>query len=59
MLELYKEKKKYDAYTKEKEKKIERIERNFHAFVEKRIVTIAEAREKRGLRTRARESATL
>ena len=59
MLELYKEKKKYDAYTKEKEKKIERIERNFHAFVEKRIVTIAETREKRGLRTRVRESATL
>jgi hypothetical protein len=55
VLELYKEKKKHDAYTKQKEKKIKTIESNFHTFVEKRIVDTAEYRKSKGLRVRSRE----
>eukprot|EP00347_Sterkiella_histriomuscorum_P009048 403342726 len=56
VLELYKEKKKHDAYTKQKESKIKTIEQNFHKFVEKRIVDTAEYRKKRGLRVISREN---
>ena len=50
VLELYKEKQKYDAYVKKKEDKIKRVEDNFHKFVEKRIIDTAELRKKRGLK---------
>lgn len=56
VLELYKEKKKYEAYTKKKEDKIKTIENNFHKFVEKRIGDLAEMRKQRGLRTASREN---
>lgn len=56
VLEIYKEKKKHEAYTKTKEKKMKSIENNFHTFVEKRIVDTAEYRRSKGLRTRSREN---
>lgn len=59
VFELYKEKKKYDAYTKKKDEKIKKIENNFHTFVEKRIGDLAEMRKARGLRVESRENSSV
>lgn len=50
VLELYQEKKKHEAYQKDKEDKITKIENHFHDFVQKRVIDTAELRRKKGLR---------
>jgi hypothetical protein len=50
VLQLYQEKKKYDAYIKKKEENIKKVEDSFHEFAQNRILTISEKRLKRGLK---------
>lgn len=50
------EKKKYDSYIKRKDEKIDKIQDEFHEFLEKKAVATVERREKRGLKVRKRKS---
>eukprot|EP00351_Strombidinopsis_sp_SopsisLIS2011_P003736 CAMPEP_0116874446 /NCGR_PEP_ID=MMETSP0463-20121206/5891_1 /TAXON_ID=181622 /ORGANISM="Strombidinopsis sp, Strain SopsisLIS2011" /LENGTH=182 /DNA_ID=CAMNT_0004518065 /DNA_START=20 /DNA_END=568 /DNA_ORIENTATION=+ len=55
VLEFYKEKKKYDAFLKTKEEKMNKVEDSFHKFAEKRIIDVKERRKKRGLKVKSEE----
>ena len=49
-LELLAERKKFEAYSERKDKKITQIEDTFHEYAQQRVLDIAEIRRKRGLR---------
>ena len=50
VFEYYKENKLYKEHLERKEAKITKVEDAFHKFAEKRVMDVAKARKKRGLR---------
>ena len=50
VFEYYKENKLYKEHLERKEAKITKVENAFHKFAEKRVMDVAKARKKRGLR---------
>ena len=55
VLELYREKKKYDSFIKRKEDKIQTVDDQFHDYLEKRAVDVKQRRTKKGLKVKARK----